>query len=241
MHRVPGGERGGVYAYAAELEAWLNSASEPGTTGLNGDLDEETTGSTETADGSHAEVDPLPGETEGRNGRQVRLALMGMAAALAGVGIVAILAHPISSWIRHRGPSIAGKELASANLQNGALVSDAEKSEAHDLCLKGRFEWNQRDPDSLNRALDDFTQAIVHNPYDSCAYVGLADSYEMLFIYGSRQDDDARDRAMAAARKAVELDGSLSEAHRAMGYAMWRAHAFDQAEKELNLAIHLDP
>ncbi len=246
VHRVPGGERGGVYAYATELEGWLNSAREPGTTGLNGDVEEEIAVSTESAGGSHSEADPLPVETEGRNGGRVnglraRLALMGMSAALAGVGIVAILAHPIGNWIRHRGSAIAGNERASAIPQNGAEVSDAEKSAAHDLCLKGRFEWNQRDPDSLNRALDDFTQAIVHNPYDAHAYVGLADSYEMLFIYGSRGDDDARDRAMAAARKAVELDGSLSEAHRAMGYAMWRAHEFDEAEKELKLAIRLDP
>jgi phage terminase Nu1 subunit (DNA packaging protein) len=35
VHRVPGGERGGVYAYAAEIEAWLNSANEPGTIQLN--------------------------------------------------------------------------------------------------------------------------------------------------------------------------------------------------------------
>ena len=106
---------------------------------------------------------------------------------------------------------------------------------------KGRFEWNQRTPDTLNRALDDFTQAIVHNPNDARAYAGLADTYEMLFIYGSRQDEDARDRAMAAARKAVEMDGSLSEAHRALGYAVWRARNFGEAEKELDLAIRLDP
>jgi Flp pilus assembly protein TadD len=93
----------------------------------------------------------------------------------------------------------------------------------------------------LNRALDDFTQAIVHNPNDAHAYAGLADTYEMLFIYGSRQDDDARDRAMGAARKAVELDGSLAEAHRALGYAEWRARNFGEAEKELHLAIQLDP
>jgi tetratricopeptide (TPR) repeat protein len=120
-------------------------------------------------------------------------------------------------------------------------VSNAEKTVAHDLYLKGRFEWNQRTPDSLNLALDDFTQAIVHNPNDAHAYAGLADSYEMLFIYGNRQDDDARDRAMAAARKALELDSSLAEAHRALGYAMWRARNYDEATKELNLAIRLDP
>jgi hypothetical protein len=36
-------------------------------------------------------------------------------------------------------------------------VSDVEKIVARDLYLKGRFEWNKRTPDSLNRARDDFT------------------------------------------------------------------------------------
>jgi hypothetical protein len=43
-------------------------------------------------------------------------------------------------------------------------VSDSEKSQARDLYLKGRYEWNQWTPDSLNRALDYFTRAIVHEP-----------------------------------------------------------------------------
>ena len=46
---------------------------------------------------------------------------------------------------------------------------------------------------------------------------------------------------MAAARKAVELDSSLSEAHRALGYAIWRNGNISEAEKELHLAIQLDP
>ena len=39
----------------------------------------------------------------------------------------------------------------------------------------------------------------------------------------------------------MELDGSLSEAHRALGYAVWRSGNFREAEKELHLAIQLDP
>jgi len=164
-----------------------------------------------------------------------------MAAALAGAGIYVIFAHPLGNWVQRRMRANAGVGHPSSIQQVVTPVSDAERSLAHDLYLKGRFEWNQRTPDSLSRALDDFTQAIVHNPNDAHAYAGLADTYEMLFIYASRQDDDARDRAMVAARKAAELDGSLSVAHRALGYALWRARNFDEAEKELNLAIQLDP
>lgn len=228
VHRVPGGERGGVFAYSDELADWLKGkALEPEADGLAPSGDQETAGSTETV---------------GRGGRlgntrQVKLALIGMAAALAGAGIYANFAHPFGNWIQRQLFAIAGIGPASSVTP----VSDAEKSVAHDLYLKGRFEWNQRTPDSLNRALDEFTQAIVHNPNDAHAYAGLADTYEMLFIYGARQDEDARDRAMAAARKAVELNGALSVAHRALGYAVWRARNFGEAEKELNLAIQLDP
>jgi tetratricopeptide (TPR) repeat protein len=244
VHRIPGGDRGGVFAYSDELTDWLkgkNLESESGglTTGV-----QPTAGLIETVAASEGEVEWLRGETDSRRSRlgiarQVRLAVIGMV-ALAGAGVYANFAHPLGNWIQRRLPAIAGIGPVSPNRQEVTPVSDAEKRVAHDLYLKGRFEWNRRTPDSLNRALDDFTQAIVHNSNDAQAYAGLADSYEMLFIYGSRQDGDARDKAMAAARKAVELAGSLSEAHRALGYAAWRSGNFAGAEKELNLAIELD-
>jgi tetratricopeptide (TPR) repeat protein len=251
VHRVPGGERGGVYAYPSELADWLSGKS----TELEADDlpigDQEPCGTTETGapsaeTGGAVQIDPRPVEIAvlsagPRSARQVTLAAIGMAAALAGAATYAGVGPSFGSWIQQRLSALAGIGQPSSIRQVAAPVSDAEKSVAHDLYLKGRFEWNRRTPDSLNRALDNFTQAIVHNPNDAHTYVGLADSYEMLFIYGSRQDDDARDRALAAARKAVALDASLSEAHRALGYAMWRARNFDDAEKELNLAIQLDP
>ncbi|MGD0892985.1 MAG: hypothetical protein ABR923_15760 [Terracidiphilus sp.] len=245
VHRIPGGERGGVFAYSGELTDWLRGKA------LELEADGLATGEQEAADNveigaaSDGKVDPQTGETAGPgdtlgNSRWLRLALVAMVAVLAGAGIYANFAHPFGKWMQRHLPAIAGIGPASSIRQEVTPVSDAEKSVAHDLYLKGRFEWNQRTPESLNRALDDFTQAIVHNPNDARAYAGLADAYEMLFIYGNRQDDDARDKAMAAARKAVELDGSLSEGHRALGYAAWRTRSFGEAEKELHLAIQLD-
>jgi len=251
VHRVPGGDRGGVFAYSDELADWLKGKGSQLDADDSASRDRETAGGTETGASrpeaaSQGKVDLRAGEIAGRagrlgNARQVRLAVIGMAAALAGAGIYASFAHPFGNRVQRRLRAIAGIGPANSIRQVVTPVSDAEGSLAHDLYLKGRFEWNQRTPNSLNHALDDFTQAVVHNPNDALAYAGLADTYEMLFIYGSRQEDDARDRAMVAARKAAELDGSLSEAHRALGYALWRARNFGEAEKELNLAIQLDP
>lgn len=246
VHRVPGGERGGVYAYPNELTNWLKGKSSELEADDRPTTDPETPGANETAVASESTIDPLAGEPAGRsrtmgNAHHFRLALIGMAAVLTGAVIYANFAPPIGNWSRQRISAMAGNETPSSIRPAVIPVSQAEETVAHDLYLKGRFEWNQRTPDSLNRALDDFTQSIVHNPNDAHAYAGLADTYEMLFIYGSRLDDDARDKAMAAARKAVELDGSLSEAHRAFGYALWRSGNFNEAEKELHSAIRLDP
>lgn len=245
VHRVPGGERGSVFAYPNELADWLKGKSIELEADEAASGDRDTNGSVVDSIGSPRLADTVPSETVGRTGqtirtRPIRSAMIGMAAAVALAGLYATFSHPFG-WIRQRLDAIAGNGPASSSRQVVAPVSDAEKRVAHDLYLKGRFEWNQRTPETLNHALDDFTQAIVHNPNDAHAYSGLADAYEMLYIYGNRQDDDARDRAMAAARKAVELDSSLSEAHRALGYAIWRSGNASEAEKELHLAIRLDP
>jgi tetratricopeptide (TPR) repeat protein len=121
-------------------------------------------------------------------------------------------------------------------------VSDVERSLARDYYLRGRYQWNQRSPDSLNRALDLFTQAIVHDPGYAQAYAGLADTYDLLYEYAAMPEKDAFSRAIAAARKAVELDDSLAEAHRALAYAeMYGNWDFVDSEKEFRRAIELDP
>jgi len=108
--------------------------------------------------------------------------------------------------------------------------------------MKGRYEWNQRTPDSLNRALDDFTQAIVHNPGYAQAYVGLADTYDLLREYSTMPDSEAYARAIAAAKKAVELDDSLAEAHRALAFSEWWGNwDFRDGEREFRRTIALNP
>jgi serine/threonine-protein kinase len=72
--------------------------------------------------------------------------------------------------------------------------------------------------------------------------VGLADTYDLLREYSTMPEGDAYSRAIAAARKAVELDDSLSEAHRALGFAeFWGNWDFVDAEKEYRRAIELNP
>ena len=134
---------------------------------------------------------------------------------------------------RHASMSLASSSLASHGSSN---------PEAVDLYLKGRFEWSKRSPESLSKAVDYFTQAIVRDPNYAQAYAGLADTYNLLREYSAMPSNEAYPRAIAAAKKAVELDDSLSEAHRSLAFATYYwVWDFAAGEREFKRAIQLDP
>jgi len=114
--------------------------------------------------------------------------------------------------------------------------------EAEELYLQGRFYWNKRTPESLTKAVDFFTQAIVHDPGYAQAYVGMADCYNLLREFSVMPSSEAYPRALAAAKKAVELDDQSSQAHASLAfvsaYGMWD---FPTADREFRRAIELDP
>src|SRR5216117_2160838 len=92
--------------------------------------------------------------------------------------------------------------------------------EAYELYLKGRFFWNKRTGADLQTAIQYFNQAITKDPGYALAYAGLADAYALLTAYGASSIADSFPQAKAAARKALELDGSLAEAHTSLGQVL---------------------
>jgi len=113
---------------------------------------------------------------------------------------------------------------------------------AKDLYLQGRYYWNKRTPEDLQKAVDYFTQAIVHDPGYSDAYVGLADCYNLLREYSAMKSSEAYPRALAAARKAVELDDKSSQAHASLAFvSFWGMWDAATADREFRRAIELDP
>jgi tetratricopeptide (TPR) repeat protein len=118
----------------------------------------------------------------------------------------------------------------------------AENPVARDLYLTGKYYWNKRTPESLNQAVDYFTQAIVKDPGYAKAYSGLADCYNLLREYSAMPANEAWPRAIAAAKKAVELDDSSAEAHSSLGFALFYG-ALDtrNGEREFRRAIELEP
>jgi len=122
------------------------------------------------------------------------------------------------------------------------VAAQANSAEARELCLKGRYYWSKRTPDALNQAVDLFTQALVKDPEYVPAYVGLADTYNLLSEYTAMPQADAFSRALSAARRAVQLDDRSVEAHTSLAFALfWGAWDPAAAEREYRRAIELNP
>ena len=117
-----------------------------------------------------------------------------------------------------------------------------ENPEAYQLYLKGRYFTEKFTKDGVNKGIEYFRQAIDLDPNYALAYDGLA------FAYSDGDDDffvsprDSMPKATEAAKKALELDDTLSEAHLEMGKVhYWYDYDWNAAEKELRRAIELGP
>lgn len=244
VHRVPGVANTSVYAYPIELDRWLESAHAAELT-IPENTDEIELQENEPVTGVPA-IESLAAVTVPISPRtwstKRKWAIAFVAILLIAIGIDAAIRISGGVPPTHLLSSFLAKNHRPSSSPTSLVTSDAEKKIAGDYYLRGRYEWNQRTPESLNRALDLFTQAIVHDPNDAHAYVGLADTYNLLREFSTASDSEVFPRAIAAAKKAVALDDSLAEAHRALAFAeMYGSWDFVDAEKEFRLAIALNP
>jgi TolB-like protein/DNA-binding winged helix-turn-helix (wHTH) protein/Tfp pilus assembly protein PilF len=142
--------------------------------------------------------------------------------------------------------AIADRIRVKVTSQEQVLLTKAKpvNPDAYDAYLKGRYFWNKRTEQGLRRAITYFHEAIAKDPNHAQAYSGLADSYALLgdWEYGALAPNEAFPKAKAAARKALELDESVGEAHASLGFCLdlfdwdWKS-----AEVEFKRAIDLSP
>ncbi len=117
-------------------------------------------------------------------------------------------------------------------------------TEAYTAYLMGRYFWNQRTEEKLRKAIEYFEDAIKKDVNFAPAYSGLADSYGLFGFsqYAALPPGEAERRAEAAARKALELDDTLAEAHTALGSIQHRSKwNWVEAEREFRRAVELNP
>jgi TolB-like protein/DNA-binding winged helix-turn-helix (wHTH) protein/Tfp pilus assembly protein PilF len=113
--------------------------------------------------------------------------------------------------------------------------------QAYEAYLKGRYYWNKRTGESMQKAEQYFEQAIESDPTYAAAYSGLADCNSGLTWHGFKSPAEALPKAYAAARKAIELDPESAEAHASLGLAMTHSWDWTGAEAEFRRALELDP
>jgi TolB-like protein/DNA-binding winged helix-turn-helix (wHTH) protein/Flp pilus assembly protein TadD len=112
---------------------------------------------------------------------------------------------------------------------------------AYEAYLKGRYYWNKRTGESMQKAEQYFQQAIDNDPTYAAAYSGLADCNSGLTWHGFKAPTEALPKAYAAARKALEINPESAEAHASLGLAMSHRWDWTGAEAEFRHALQLDP
>jgi Tfp pilus assembly protein PilF len=94
----------------------------------------------------------------------------------------------------------------------------------------------------MKKGIEYFQKAIESDPAYALAYTGLADSYMYFSFYGYLSPKDAFQKAKAAARKALEIDDTLAEAHASLGYiSMIYDWEWSASEHSIRRAIELNP
>ena len=112
----------------------------------------------------------------------------------------------------------------------------------YSLYLKGRYEWNRRTQEGVTTGIKHFQEAVSLDPRYAPAYVGLADSYALHVDYRSVPVKEGFELAKSYARKAIELDESLAEAHASLAWSLFIYDwDFSAAEREFKRAIELAP
>jgi serine/threonine-protein kinase len=144
------------------------------------------------------------------------------------------IAREISEKLRVRLTGEDKKRLAKRHTQD---------TEAYHLYLKGRYHWNKRTQEGLERGVEYFKQAIEKDPGYALAYAGLADSYYLLAgtAYAAVAPGEAIPGAKAAALEALRRDDALAEGHASMAGVLTSEWDWPGAEKEYKRAIKLNP
>jgi TolB-like protein/Flp pilus assembly protein TadD len=114
--------------------------------------------------------------------------------------------------------------------------------DVYEAYLKGRFALHKNTQVGFKEAITHFEQAINGQATFAPAYAGLADAYSQLgLVFFGASPLEVRPKVLAAARKALELDPELAEAHVLLADALQKNWQWTEAETEYKQAIALSP
>jgi serine/threonine protein kinase/Flp pilus assembly protein TadD len=129
----------------------------------------------------------------------------------------------------------------SSEQQQRLLKQGTQNPEAYALYVRGRHSADKLTIDSLKDAISLFQQAIDKDSTYAAAYAELAGTYSLLGAFHYLPAEEANTKAIAAAKRAIDLDDTLAEAHVAFGDALSSTWNFAAAVPEWLRAIELNP
>jgi TolB-like protein len=118
-----------------------------------------------------------------------------------------------------------------------------ENLKAFQYYMQGRSYTQRRTREDLLTAMSFYEKAIEEDRSYALAYAGLADAYSNLGVRGYIAPQEGRRKAEEAARKALEFDENLGEAHFAIGQAhvLFAPYDFSSGDREVRRGIELSP
>ena len=116
-----------------------------------------------------------------------------------------------------------------------------ESTKAYTLYLRGRYHWNRRGIEDINKATEYFAQAIEEDAKFALGHAGLADCHELFATNWEIDKKANHERAKTEVAAALELDPNLAEAHTTRGLILDCDLDFKGAEEEFKKAIELKP
>ncbi|MGA8620518.1 MAG: protein kinase [Candidatus Sulfotelmatobacter sp.] len=119
---------------------------------------------------------------------------------------------------------------------------DSVDPQAHEDYLRGLFYLNLRNGPAEQKAIELFQSAIKKDPAYAAAYASLADSYRALIFNSNAAPADVLPQSEAAAKRALEIDDQLAEAHTSLASNLadynWD---WTGSEREFEIALRLNP
>ena len=112
---------------------------------------------------------------------------------------------------------------------------------AYRYYLQGLYHWKRRGEPAIRRSIDLFEAAIAHDPAFAQPYQALSTSYLVLPFYSRESREDAFAQAETTARKALELDPSLGQAHAVLAFTNLKRWNWAAAYHEFELAFVAAP
>jgi serine/threonine-protein kinase len=137
---------------------------------------------------------------------------------------------------------VALKAQLGADISQARISRFTENVDAYELYLKGRYNWNQKTPESIQLAFQYFQQALEIDPNFAMAHSGLADFYSLMASLWIMPAQHAWPLAKEAALRAMALNDRLANPHISLALVL-QFYEWDwaEAEKEMRIGVSLRP